>query len=436
MYDLALIGLGPAGLEAASVAIKNGLKVIAFEKNELGGTCLNIGCIPTKSILYCAHLYNEIKNCNDLGLNIDSPSYNWQQVLNRKTDIVSKFTKTLNTLLAKKMTLIKSEAEIVINDNDIELCADDNYYQAKNIIIASGSKPRELPNLKFDNNFILNSDELFNLKELPKSIAIVGSGAIGLEWAFIMAHFGVEVKLIEKAPCLAPLFDIDIQKRLERILKLNKIEFYKNDFIKEIKGNTIILNSNNTFEVEKVLVAIGREPVLPKVTVAGCKDEFQFKLRENYSTDFDNIFITGDCANGVMLAHSASFQARSVMNKILFNKEIKQKQIPSVIYITPEIASIGLREQDIENKDEYKIKKLPVTSVAKFWCDNAVEGIIKVILKDDKILGAHVVSKDASSIITLFSVFMDKEIPVNEICDMIFPHPSIEEVVLEVLKLD
>lgn len=220
MFDIAIIGLGPAGLEASRAALNKGLSVVAFEENELGGTCLNVGCVPTKSILHCAKTYADFKKASNLGLNCDTlPTLDWQKIIQRKDDIVSKFTKLLNSTLSKKLTLVKAHSELVLDNGILKIKAQNELYEAKNIIIATGSKPIELPNLAFDNKLILNSDDILALHTLPKSITIVGSGAIGSEWALILSMFGVEVKLVEKAPSLAPSFDIDIQKRIDRIFK-------------------------------------------------------------------------------------------------------------------------------------------------------------------------------------------------------------------------
>ncbi len=437
MYDLALIGLGPAGHSVIEIALKNNLKVIAFDENKPGGTCLNTGCIPTKSILHCANFYNEMKNCAKLGIEIKSdPNFNWGEILERKTNIVSKFNKVLESFYSKNIKLVNSKAELVVKNDSVEISAQNDIYKAKNIIIATGSRPRALKGLEFDSKFILNSDDLYNLSKLPKKIAIVGSGAIGLEWAMIFAQLDVEVKIIEKMPCLAPLFDVDIQKRIERILKQNKIKFYKNDYIAKINGKTLILNSKEEFDVDCVLVAAGREPVLPDVKTFDSSSKCKLEIFKNCETNFKNVYVAGDVLNDVMLAHSASFSAKCVMDKILFNKEIKNKQIPSVIYITPEIASVGIREQDICENNDYKIKKLMITSIAKSWCDEAADGFVKIILKNDKIKGAHVVSKEACSLISLFNVFMDLDVEAEKIKNIIFPHPSFEEAVLEVLKID
>ena len=437
MYDLAVIGLGPAGLEAIKVALKNDLKVVAFEDKELGGTCLNVGCVPTKAILHTAEILHCLKDSSKIGIDFFAkPTCNWANILDRKMDIVSKFTKTLNSSLPKKITLVKAKAELVLTDDEIQIVADDNIYEAKNIILATGSSPIELPNLKFDHKFIVSSDDVFKLEKLPKRVAIVGSGAIGLEWAKIFSEFDVETTLIEKAPSLAPAMDIDIQKRVERILKLSNIKFYKNDFISEINDKKLKLNSGVEFEADMVLLAVGRKPNLPEIPVSGCCENYKIKVYEDYSTDFENLYVVGDANREIMLAHAASNQAKQVVEKIVSNKKIEKKPVPAVIYTTPEIASIGLKEQDIkeDEKSSYKINKILLSSIAKPWCDNAYDGFVKVIVKDNLILGAHIVSKEASALISIFSVIISAKITVDEVRDMIFPHPSFAETILEVLE--
>ena len=231
MYDLAVIGLGPAGLEAVDIALKNNLKVIAFEKNEPGGTCLNVGCIPTKALLYSSKMYSKMKNSSKLGIEIQEIDFSFDKMLERKNNIVSKFTKILNSDLSKRITLIKQEAELLIDEDEVVISCEDNLYKAKNIIIATGSKPVELPELKFDGKFILSSDDLFSLVNLPKSITIVGSGAIGLEWAYILSNLGVDVNivagtqtllLVQIILILLLLFALSIFLRFKKTLNLEK----------------------------------------------------------------------------------------------------------------------------------------------------------------------------------------------------------------------
>lgn len=435
MFDIAVIGLGPAGLEIVDIALKNNLKVVAFERNELGGTCLNVGCVPTKSLLHCAKVYKEILNCSKLGIELNKePNINFSLMLDRKDEIVSKFTKILNSSLSKNITLIKSDAEIYIDDNEPVVVCEDNIYKAKYIVIATGSKPVELNDLKFDSKFILSSDDLYNLRNIPTSITIVGSGAIGLEWAQIFSFLGSNVSIVEKAPCIAPLLDIDIQKRIERILKTNNINFYKNDYIIKANKDEIILNSGARLASQIILSAVGRKPVFPKIFVSGCKEEYKLNIFENCRTEFDNLFVAGDVSGAIMLAHNASSQAHEVMNLILKNKISEHKNIPSVIYITPQIATVGLNEQNIVNKADYKISKVLLSSIAKSWCDESSDGFIKLIIKDNLIKGAHLVCPEASSLVVLLSYFIDNNVEIDKIRQIIFPHPSYGELILEAIK--
>ncbi len=437
MYDLAIIGLGPSGLEALRIANENNLNVIVFEPSEPGGTCLNLGCIPTKAIVHCAQFYNDMKNSSKLGITLlVEPKIRWKTILDRKDEIVYKFRKALKQTLSKNVTLINKRASLILENNTVEICADDNLYRAKNIIIASGSKPRTIKGLEVDSKFIINSDDIFNFTQLPKSIAIIGSGAIGLEWAMIFSNFNVKVSLIEKEENLAPVFDKDIRKRVERILKLNNIDYYKNDYVVDIKNNTVCLNSNKKIEVDNLLVAAGRVPLLPKIQVQGCSEDYKLRIFNNNTTDIDNLFVTGDACGFSTLAHSAAFQAKNIMNKILFNKEPEKKDIPSVVFTNPEIASIGLREQDIEDFSNYRIKKVLMSSIAKSWCCEAQDGFIKVIIKDNIIKGAHIVSKEASILISLFCILIDRQININDIKDMIIPHPTLAEAIMEALRIE
>ena len=436
MFDLAVIGLGPAGLEVVNIALKNKMNVIAFEENELGGTCLNVGCVPTKSLIHCAKVYKEISNSSKLGINlIKEPDINFELMLKRKDNIVSKFLKILNSGLSKNITLVKSHAELFIDDNEIVIVCDDNVYKAKNIIISSGSKPIELSNLRFDNKCIISSDDLFNLNQIPKSITIVGSGAVGLEWAQVFSFLGSSVSLVEKAPFVAPLLDIDIQKRIERVLRECGIDFYKNDFIQSYIDGEIVLKSGKKFCSDIILVAAGRKVNLPKISVLGCKENYKLNIYDDFRTDFDNLFVIGDATGGTMLAHNATFQAVCVMDVILKKSKMNAtKSIPSVIYLTPEIASVGMIEQDIGNKDGYIISKVLLSSIAKSWCDEASSGFIKLIIKDNIIKGAHLVCPEASSLITLLSYFIDNNVIIDDIKKMVFPHPSYSELIKEALR--
>ena len=294
MYDLAVIGLGPAGIEAVKCALANGLSVVAFDGNKLGGTCLNVGCIPTKSILHSAVCNNLAKTFDKIGLKGES-SYevDWQKIIEREKSIVQKFSSALDKYVnnTENLKYVNSFAEITIDNDNILIEADYNVYEAKNIIIATGSRPYELENMPFDGKFILSSDDIFNLEYLPKSVAIVGSGAIGCEWAYIFSSFGVDVSLIEKASSVLPNMDSDIQKLAERTLKTNNVHIYKDDFVKDYSLNKLVLNSGKEISPDIVLSCVGRKPVMPDIHYQGYGGAFTLKAQLNScTTDFEKSF--------------------------------------------------------------------------------------------------------------------------------------------------
>jgi len=402
-YDLIIIGLGPAGQKLALEANKRNKKVLVFEKNKAGGTCLNVGCIPTKAIL------NDIKTSS------------WEECIIRKNNIVSKFNSAIEKDFEKRgIQIIKGEATLdylnkkVIYKNQ-EYCAD-------KIVIATGSEPFEIKGLEFDHQNILSSDDIFNLEKLPKSIAIIGSGAIGIEWTRILNSKGIETFVIEAKEHLLPQMDIDISKRIERIFKINKIKYFTNTVAMSFKNGILELSTGETINVEKVLVAVGRKKLFPK-----CLQEDILKINDDFTTNYKDIYSIGDTTNYPMLAHSATHQAEMLALNLYENKNIKTDfLIPSVIYGEPEIASVGIKEQDI-NKENYEIYNMPILALPKAWCDNQTEGFIKIIAKDNLIKGAHIISKEASSLLTSVMVAIENNVTIDNFRKIIFPHPTLSE---------
>ncbi len=403
-FDLGIIGGGPAGYTAAFQARDKGLSVVLFEKDKVGGVCLNKGCIPTKAILHCAELYEELKNSSELGINCDNVSVDYGQVIARKDTIVEKLRKSLELSLKNSgVKVVNAQAEIVEKNRVI---ANGDIYEFDNVIAATGSSPKDFDNIKFDHKFILNSDDILNLKTLPKNIVIIGSGAIGIEWARIFSSFGVDVSIVELANHLLPLADFEVSKRVERIFKAKKIKMFLSTSVEKIEDKKVYLSSGEVIETEVVLLAVGRRP----------------------DNSFDNALCIGDACGKIQLAHFAIKQAVSEVAGIEFN----ENYVPSVVYGNPEIAWIGKREQDLE-PDTFQKSTLLISALGKSHCDNCTDGFIKILVQNNKIVGAHVVSKEASSIVQELTIAMQNNIAIDDLKKICFAHPTYSEGIFECL---
>lgn len=431
MYDLIVIGSGPAGYTVALDGVKKGLSVLIFEKADVGGTCLNKGCIPTKSILKCADFYNSLKNSDKFGINIENYNYDWVKILERKSNIVAKLGKSIEFLFKQqKIEVIKSEAKI-ISENTV--VADNTEYQAKNIIIATGSKPRKL----FESNTIpvLNSDEILNIEKIPESILIIGSGAIGLEWARIFSDLGVEVSIVEMQKNLLPLADVEVSKRVERIFKQKKIKFFTETSIEKINSDNVVLKNGEILTPQIILQGVGREPISDCFENVDIKlDRGFIKVDENFETSVKNIYAIGDVTGKIQLAHNAIHQAHGLVDYIVSGKKIffDEKLVPSVIYGEPEIAWVGEKEQDLETGTFEKFT-FPVSALGKAHADGDIEGFIKVLAKNNEIIGAHIISKEASSLVTNFVIAMQNKIKTDDLKEITFPHPTYAEGIFEAI---
>lgn len=405
-FDLGIIGGGPAGYTAALHARAKGLNVVMFEKNKTGGVCLNKGCIPTKAILHSAEVYEELKCAENLGIAVDNISVDYEKVVERKEKTVEKLRKSLElTLKNAGVTTVNAEAKI-LDKNRIE--ASEEIYECKKIIFAAGSSPCSLRGIDFDHEFVLNSDDILNLKALPKSILIIGSGAIGIEWARIFSAFGVEVSIAEAAEHLLPLADIEVSKRIERIFKTKKIKMFLNNGVQKIEDKKVYLSTGEIIEPECVLLAVGRKP--------------------NIQEKIDGVVYIGDVCGEIQLAHYAIKQAVAEICNIEFDKTL----VPSVVYGNPEIAWIGKREQDLE-PNSYKKVNLLVSALGKSHCDEQSEGFIKILSRDGQIIGAHIVSKEASSLIQQILIAMQNKVSIDKLKEVCFAHPTYSEGIFECL---
>lgn len=409
-FDLGIIGGGPAGYTAAFQARSKGLSVVLFEKDKVGGVCLNRGCIPTKAILHSAELYEEMKSATELGITAENLSFDYSKVVERKDKIVEKLRKSLELSLKNSgVVVVNAEAKIpshTMKNGENQVFANEEIYECKKIITATGSKPRDFDGLRFDHKFILSSDDILNLKTLPKSIVIIGSGAIGIEWARILSAFDVEVTIVEMADHLLPLADIEVSKRVERIFKSKKIKFYTSNGVEKIENQNVTLKSGEKLTPELVLLATGRTPQ----PIENCD------------------ICIGDACGKIQLAHFAIKQAVEEIANIEFNENL----VPSVVYGCPEIAWIGKREQDLE-EGNYKKSNILISALGKSHCDNCSDGFIKLLSQEGKIVGAHIVSKEAASLIQEITIAMQNNIAIDDLKKVCFAHPTYSEGIFECL---
>lgn len=415
-FDLGIIGGGPAGYTAAFHARTKGLSVVMFEKDKVGGVCLNRGCIPTKAILHSAELYEEMKSAEILGITAENLSFDYSKVVEHKDKVVEKLRKSLELSLKNAgVVVVNAEAEVCtpqpsLHDTNApsieQICANEETYECARVITATGSKPRDFEGFRFDHKFILSSDDILELKTLPKSIVIIGSGAIGIEWARILSAFDVEVTVVEMAEHLLPLADVEVSKRVERIFKSKKIKFYTSNGVEKVENRTVTLKSGEVLTPELVLLATGRTP-----------------------QPIENTEICiGDACGKIQLAHFAIKQAVAEVSGIEFNESL----VPSVVYGCPEIAWIGKREQDLEEGTYHKSNIL-ISALGKSHCDNCSDGFIKILSQEGKIVGAHIVSKEASSLIQEIAIAMQNDLTIDDLKKVCFAHPTYSEGIFECL---
>ena len=412
MFDLGIIGAGPAGYTAAIRASQKGLSVVLFEKEHIGGTCLNKGCIPTKTILHSCKVLSEMKNSAKFGINAENISFDFEKIQERQKTVSEKIRKSLTTLIKSYgITIVEEEATITA-PNKI------NDYDVKNIIIATGSRPNIIKFAGiYNDDFVMTSDDVLNMTQLPANVLIVGSGAIGVEWARIFSSLGVKVTVVEMMNQLIPTADFEVSQRIERIFKKSRIDFYTQTTIEKIEGNKVFLSNGKEIEVEKILLGAGRSTDTQSVD-------------DCFKTSQENVYAIGDVNRVSMLAHSAMKQAEEIIDYIVDGKKpsFDRNLVPAVIYGTPEIASVGATEQQLQEKHiEYKKSFFPISALGKAYAEDKIDGFIKILASEDEILGAHIVSEEASALVQQIAIAMANKLAPKELHKVIFAHPTYSE---------
>ncbi len=447
MFDLAIIGGGPAGYTAAERASKSGLSVVLFEKKQLGGVCLNEGCIPTKTMLYSAKLYNNAKNSAKYGIVADNVTFDYEKIVARKNKIVRK----LNAGIRAKMTahnvkIINAEASVQSAENTIQISCNNELFEAKKLLLCTGSETVIPPIKGIDTTSFWTSKEALEAKIVPKSLVIVGGGVIGLEFAGLFNTFGSAVTVIEMAPEILPGIDSELAIILHTEYTKQGVNFHTGAQVLELKENEVIFSTTDgeqSIQTEIILLCVGRQPNLKNLGLEPLDLEHFRKglaVNEKMQTSHPKIYAAGDITGFSMLAHTASREAEVAVNHIVGIKDkMNYAAVPAVVYTNPEIAGVGPTEESLQAKGiKYSVSKLPMTFSGRFVAENdGGTGLCKLLFDEQKqLLGAHIIGNPASELITIAALAIETHLTVEQFKKLVFPHPSVGEIFKETLFED
>lgn len=449
-FDVVFIGAGPAGYVGAIRAAQLGLKTALIEKDKrLGGTCLHRGCIPTKSLLWSAALFHHIQEAADFGIDLSNPTINWANVQKHKDKVVTKGANGIDYLMKKnKVTVVKGLGRIA-GKGKVEVTAEDGSKQTldtKNIIIATGSVPKSLPNVAVDHKRVLNSDSILTIDRIPKSLIVLGAGAVGCEFASVFNHMGSQVSIVEYMPNLLPIEDIDASKELEKHFKKRKIDLHTGAKVEKVENTATgvrvtmtVGTETRTLEAEILLSAVGRSPVTEDIGLdkTGIKTDRGFiKVDSMMRTSEPNVYAVGDVIPTPMLAHVGSAEAVLAVEHIAGKNPspINYDLTPSATYCYPEVASVGLTEKKAKERGyDVKAAIFPFSAVTKASISNEAVGMIKVVSdkKYDEVLGVHLVGPHATELLAEACVAMRLEITTEELAHTMHAHPTLSEIMKE-----
>ena len=444
-FELVIIGAGPGGYVGAIRAAQLGMKTAVIERDTPGGVCLNIGCIPSKALIHQAEKYNAIADLERMGIKVDRSEFDYKEVHKKSRLAAKKLSKGVEFLLKKnKVDYIKGEA--VFEDRNT-LLVNGEQIHGDHIIIATGSRPKQIPGFEIDEENVISSTGALMLEKLPEKMLILGSGAIGVEFSHIFNSFGVQVHLVEMLDTIIPTEDRDISEELEKAFKKRKIKVYTSTkaagYEKTENGLTVHLkdkdNNEVTIVVDKILLAVGRSTNvenlgLEKIGVELERGNF-IKVGDFYETSVKGVYAVGDVVSSPLLAHVASKEAEIAVEHIV-GKEVEKKldplMIPGAVYCEPEIGSFGLKEKDIQDQSVI-VSKFPYKAIGKATAVEQSEGFIKILTEEvtGKILGASLIGAQATELIHELLLAKDVELSTEKIASMIHAHPTLSEGLME-----
>lgn len=450
MTDLAIIGGGPAGYVAAERAGAKGMSVTLFERNNLGGVCLNEGCVPTKTLLYSAKVYDYARHADKYGVKADDASFDYGKIVARKNKVVRKLVAGIGASMKEHgVNVVKGEAHITGRKADGTLTIECNgeTYEAKNLLLCTGSEAfvPPIPGVPEAGDVIVTNREILAMKERPQSIVIIGGGVIGMEFASFYNSLGTEVTVVEMLPEILGGLDGEVSVMLREVYAKRGIRFCLSCKVTEVRGNEVIYvdadGNTSSATGEKILMSVGRRAVtagLGLETIGVETVRGAVKTDTLLRTNVPNVYAAGDINGFSMLAHTASREGEVVVNNLTGTPdEMRYDAVPGVVYTNPEVAGVGLTEEQAEKSGvRYAVARLPMAFAGRFVAENeGANGLCKVIYDPDKrtVLGVHMLGNPCSEIIFGASMAITQGLTIAELQRVIFPHPTVSEIFKETL---
>ena len=444
MYDLAIIGGGPAGYVAAENAGAKGLKVVLFEKRELGGVCLNEGCIPTKTLLYSAKMYDHATGGKKYGITANEVTYEYKKIVDRKTKVVRKLVAGIKMKMeAHGVEVIRGEAMITGGDTEcIRIACEGNEYKASKLLICTGSEAFVPPIPGVEGNAaIVTNREILALTEPPQSLVVIGGGVIGMEFASFYNSLGIPVTVIEMQPEILGGMDKEVSEMLRGIYAKRGVKFCLQCKVTAVEGNVVHYTdaegNEQQAEGDKVLMSVGRRAVLKGFGLENIAIEADrgIKVNGHMQTSMPNVYAAGDVTGFSQLAHTASREAEVAVNHMLgIEDSMEYNAIPGIVYTNPEVAAVGITEEQAANAGiEYSLHKLPMTYSGRFVAENeGMTGLCKVLVSTDgKVLGVHMLGNSSSEFICAACMAITNGLSVEQLRRTVFPHPTVSEIIKE-----
>ena len=451
MYDIAIIGGGPGGYVAAEKAGKNGLKTILFEKKDLGGVCLNEGCIPTKTLLYSAKLYDQARKSEKYGLRVERAELDYKKMTDRKTKVMRKLVAGIGLRMKNAGVEVVKESALIegrTTEGTIRIKAGEGIYETKNLLICTGSETFIPPitGLNMESNeAIVTSRELLALKEAPTSLVIIGGGVIGMEFASLYNSLGAEVHVVEMMPEILGVMDNEISAMLRAQYAKKGVQFHLSCRVTAVDGHSVTFTDSqgetHSVEGDKILVSVGRRANTQGFGLETLDVELErggIKVNNLMRTSAEGVYAAGDVTGFSMLAHTASREAEVVINNLCGKEDIMvYDAIPGIVYTNPEMAGVGLTEAQAQQQGiEYDCLKLPMAYSGRFVAENeGGEGLCKVIVSKDtrRILGVHMIGNPCSEIISSVCIAIEQGMTAEELERVVLPHPTVAEIIKECL---